>query len=232
MTLYPTLHRRRNATLAGDLAVLLLVVLFAWLGVRVHDRVADLAGLGRGLQDAGAAVGGTARGAADAVRTGFGSAADAVDGTPVVGGDLAGALRSAGDSAGAPVEQAGAGEARRLIAAGRDGEARAYRAADILGWVTFGLPTVLLLALWLPGRIRLARCVRDARRVLAAAPLDPDRERELARRAVYTLPYAALLARTRDPVGDLLAGRHEPLLAALGDDAGLRLATRARAGRA
>src|SRR3954453_2353253 len=115
MTLYPTLPRRRNATLAGDLAVLLMVLLFAWLGVKVHDGVAELAGLGRGLQDAGAAVGGTARGAADAVRTGFGSAADAVDGAPLIGGDLAGALRSAGDSAGSPVEQAGAEQARGLI---------------------------------------------------------------------------------------------------------------------
>jgi hypothetical protein len=232
MTIYPTLPRRRTATLAGDLAVLLLVALFAWLGVKVHDGVADLAGLGRGLQDAGVAVGGTAHDAADAVRTGFGSAADAVDGAPLVGGDIADALRSAGDSAGDPVQQAGADQARRLAAAGRDGEARAYRAANILGLVTFGLPTLLLLARWLPGRIRIVRGFSAARRVLAAAPLDPARERVLARRAVYTLPYATLLDRTPDPVGDLLAGRHEPLLAALGDDAGLRFATTARAGRA
>jgi hypothetical protein len=213
MTFYP--RRRRTATLARDAATILLVVLFAWIGVKVHDGVAELASLGRGLQDAGSAVGGTARDAADAVRGGFGSAADALDGTPLIGGDVAGALRSAGDSVTAPVESAGADSARRLIAAGRDSEAKAYRTANLLGWLTFGLPTLLLLGLRVPPRIRQVRDLTAARRVLYAAPLDPDRERELARRAAYSLPYAALLAHTPDPIGDLLAGRHEGLLAAL-----------------
>jgi hypothetical protein len=126
-------------------------------------------------------------------------------------------LRSAGESATAPVAQAGADEGAKLVAAGRDGEARAYRLANLLGWLTFGLPTLLLLTRWGPPRIRAARATGSARRVLAGAPLDPDRERELARRAAYSLPYTALLAHTRDPIGDLVAGRHEALLAALRD---------------
>src|SRR6476661_3418267 len=68
MTLSPTLPRRRARILAGDVAVILLVLLFAWLGVKVHDGVAELASLGRGLQDAGTAVAGTARDAAGALR--------------------------------------------------------------------------------------------------------------------------------------------------------------------
>jgi hypothetical protein len=217
MTLYPTLPRRRARILLGDAAVVVLVLVFAWLGVKVHDGVAELASLGRGLQDAGTAVAGTARDAAGAVRGGFGSAADALDGTPLIGGDVAGALRSAGDSATAPVTQAGAEEGRKLVAAGRDGEARAYRLANLLGWLTFGLPTLLLLTRWGPPRVRIAREAGAAQRVIAGAPLDPDRERELARRAAYSLPYTTLLAHTRDPIGDLLAGRHEGLLAALRD---------------
>jgi hypothetical protein len=224
MRLYPTVPRRRAATLARDLAVLALVLLFAWLGVRVHDAVADLAGLGRGLQDAGTAVGTTARDASGAIRDGFGAAAGAIEGTPLVGGDLAGALRSAGESAAAPLQREGEAQAGRIVAAGRDGEAKAYATANLLGWVTFGLPTLVLLARWLPPRVRQAQALTTAARLLGAGGArDRDRERELARRAAYALPYAALARHTRDPLGDLIAGNYAPLLAALGEDAGLRL---------
>jgi hypothetical protein len=91
------------------------------------------------------------------------------------------------------------------------------------------VPTLLLLSRWLPGRARRARGWTAARRVLAAAPLDAARERELARRAAYSLPYDLLAAHTRDPIGDLLAGRHEGLLAALREDAGVTTARAARA---
>jgi hypothetical protein len=220
---YPTLPRLRSRTIAGDLAVLALVVLFAWLGVKVHDGVADLAGLGRGLQDAGTAVGSTSRDAANAVRSGFGAAADALDAAPLVGGSLAGALREAGGAAADPVQSQGDAQARRLIAAGREGEAQAYRTANLLGWLTFLLPTLLLLTRWVPGRVRQIRTLGAADRVLRGGAADPARAAELARRAAYGLPYATLLRHTPDPFGDLVAGRHEALLAALGEDAGLRV---------
>jgi hypothetical protein len=223
MRLYPTVPRRRAATLARDVAVLVLVLAFAWLGVKVHDAVADLAALGRGLQDAGTAVGATARDASGAIRDGFGAAAGAIEGTPLVGGEVAGALRSAGESAAAPLQQEGEAQAGRLIEAGRDGEAKAYATANLLGWVTFGLPTLVVLALWLPRRARQAQALTTAARVLGGGARDPERERELARRAAYALPYAALARHTRDPLGDLIAGNYAPLVAALGEDAGLRL---------
>jgi hypothetical protein len=224
MRLYPTLPRRRTATLAGDLAVLLSLVLFAWLGVKVHDGIAELASLGRGLQDAGVAVGSTSRGAAGAVRGGFDSAAGALDAAPLVGGSLGAALRQAGDSAAAPLQREGDAEAKRLVAAGRDGEARAYRTANLLGWVTFLALALLLLSRWGPSRVRQVRTLTAASRVLGGrGPVDPGREAELARRAAYGLPYGVLVRHTRDPIGDLQAGRHAGLLAALGEDAGLRL---------
>ena len=52
---------------------------------------------------------------------------------------------------------------------------------------------------------------------------DPERERLVAMRAAFSLPYAQLLAYTQDPLGDLAAGRHEALVRALADDAGLRM---------
>jgi hypothetical protein len=223
MTLYPTVPGRRTATIARDAAVVVLVVLFAWLGMRVHDGVAELAGLGRGLQDAGGAVSSTARDAAAAVRGGFDAAAGAVEGTPVVGGPLAGALRDAGASTAAPLQREGAAQGRRLIAAGRDGEAQAYRTANLLGWLTFGLPTLLVLSRWGPPRLRQARALTAARQVLGSGSPEPGRAAELARRAAYGLPYTSLARHTADPFGDLQAGRYGPLLAALGEDAGLRI---------
>lgn len=52
---------------------------------------------------------------------------------------------------------------------------------------------------------------------------DPERERLIAMRAAFSLPYAQLLAYTRDPLGDLAAGRHDALVQAIADDAGLRM---------
>ena len=40
-------------------------------------------------------------------------------------------------------------------------------------------------------------------------------------RAAFSLPYGQLLRYTPDPFGDLAAGRHEGLLAAALEDAGL-----------
>ena len=225
MRLYPALPARRTATLAGDVAVVALLVLFAWLGVKVHDSVAELADLGRGLRQAGTAVSSTARDASTAVDRGFGAAAGAVQGVPLVGEQVAGALRGAARSATAPVRSRADAEARRLVAAGREGERRAQRTATLLGWVTFLVPAVLLLSRTLPGRIGLVRRLAAAERLLAAAPEDV-----LARRAAYGLPYATLLRHTQDPFGDLAAGRHGALLAALAEDAGVPL--RARGGRA
>jgi hypothetical protein len=222
MRLYPTLPRARSRTLAGDVVLVLLVALFAWLGVKVHDGVAELASLGRGLSDAGTAVQTTARGAASSIRDGFDGAADAVQGAPLIGGTIAGALRDAGGATAGPLQRQGDAQARRLIAAGREGEARAYRTANLLGWLTFLLPTLLLLVWRVPPRVRQARALGAAGRVLGGAD-DPARAQELARRAAYGLPYATLLRHTPDPFGDLLAGRYEGLLAALGEDVGLRI---------
>jgi hypothetical protein len=51
---------------------------------------------------------------------------------------------------------------------------------------------------------------------------DPERRRLLAMRAAFGLSYGALLAYTRDPLGDLADGRYDPLVAAALDDAGIR----------
>jgi hypothetical protein len=198
--LYPDLPGRRLDLIARDLATVLALVLFAKIALEIHDAVDKLAILGEGVESAGNAVTG-----------GFGSAADAVDGTPVVGDDLGDALRGAGEGSG--------GEVADL---GRGGAGAAHDLADLLGLVFFLLPSALLLLWALPPRVRQVRRLNAAARVLRD-PGSPDREELLAARAAFGLPYGILLKYTNDPIGDLQAGRHEALVRAELEQAGLRV---------
>ena len=69
----------------------------------------------------------------------------------------------------------------------------------------------------LPPRVRLVRRLRRPPHARGAP------EHILAARAAYNLPYETLQRYTRDPFGDLAAGRHAGLLEALADDAGVKL---------
>jgi hypothetical protein len=197
MRLYPDLPRRRAAALGGDAAVVVLLLLLAWLGVKVHDTVDELASLGRGMQSAGGAV-----------QSGFDSAADAVGGTPVVGGDLADALREGGEGSGGEVREAGA-----------RGEDAVHDTATLLGVLTFAIPALTLLSRTLPARIAQVRGLTAASRALDGAA---HHRREVAQRAAFSLPYGALLRHTHDPLGDLAAGRYDALVRAAFEEAGLR----------
>jgi len=176
----------------------LLLLLLAWLGLKVHDAVDRLAVLGEGVNRAGSSVQG-----------GFESAADAVDGTPLIGGELADGLRGAGESSG--------GEVADLGQRGEDG---VHRLANLLGLLVFLLPAGLLLLRFLPERLAQVRRLTAASRVLREP--SGERRRLVAMRAAFSLPYGQLLAHTRDPLGDLAAERYDPLVAAALEDAGLR----------
>lgn len=198
MRLYPDQRKQRLDLIARDLAVLLALVLFALVALRVRDAVAGLAVLGEGVESAGRGVSG-----------GFESAADAIDGTPVVGDELGDALRGAGESSGGEVEELG-----------RDGAGAAHDLANLLGILFFALPSALLLLWALPPRIRQVRRLNAAAR--AVGELTPERRRLLAMRAAFHLPYGELLRFTKDPIGDLEAGRYDALVAAELEQAGLR----------
>jgi hypothetical protein len=199
MPLYPELRGPRARALVADLASIALLILFAWAGLKVHDAVDRLAVLGEGVQASGGAIQG-----------GFESAADAVDGTPVVGGEIADGLRSAGEGSGGEV-----------VDLGEQGEEGAHDLANVLGFITFALPALLVLVQWLPGRTTQIRKLRTASQVLGDQGT-PERRRLLAMRAAFSLPYGQLLAYTRDPLGDLESGRYDALVAAALEDAGLK----------
>jgi hypothetical protein len=202
MRLYPDMPGRRAAVIARDALVVMLLVLFGLVGLVVHGAVESIAVLGTGVREAGSSV-----------RDGFEAAADAVDGVPVVGDDLGGALRGAGEGTGGNVEDLG-----------RSGEDAVRDLATILGLTTFALPSLVLLTLYLPSRLELARRLTAADRVLLA-DLSPERRRLIAMRAAFSLPYAQLLAYTRDPLGDLAEERYDALVAAALEDVGLRAPT-------
>lgn len=199
MRLYPELRGPRARALVADVVSLALLVVFAWAGLKVHDAVDRLAVLGEGVQATGGAVQG-----------GFDAAAEAVDGTPVVGDELADGLRGAGEESGGEVEELG-----------QQGEEGAHDLANLLGLVTFALPSLLLLTRWLPGRIDQVRRLRAASQVLGDRATE-ERRRLVASRAAFSLPYGQLLAYTRDPLGDLESGRYDNLIAAALEDAGLK----------
>jgi hypothetical protein len=199
LKLYPDVPAKRRSTILRDLALLALVVLFAWMGVKVHDAVDGMAVLGSGVKHAGLSV-----------ESGFGSAAGAVKGVPFVGGSLAGALEKAGQGSGGNVAQLG-----------QQGEDKVHQLALILGLLVFLLPTILVLVIMLPSRIRQIRQLGAANAALVDTH-DPERRRLLAMRAAFGLSYLTLLGYTRDPIGDLAAGRYDPLVAAALDDVGIR----------
>ena len=140
--------------------------------------------------------------AGSGIRSGFLSAASAASTVPLAGDAVAGALRSAAAATGGNV-----------IAVGRAGAQGAHHLGTILGLLMWGIPSLLLLGLIAPRRLREVRELRALRLALDASD-GGARQRLLALRAVMSLPDEALFAHSSDPAGDLLAGRYEPLAAA------------------
>jgi len=198
MSIYPDLPRARRSALARDALALVLLAGFVWLGIHVHDELDQLAGVGNGVTAAG-----------EAVRSGFLSAASAAAGIPIAGGAIAGALRDAARATGG-----------HIISLGQISAASAGHLATVVGLVVWGVPSLLLLGLALPARIREIRRLRELRRALRARNRE-ERLRLLALRAVLTVPDEILFAHSADPAGDLMSGRYEPLAEAALQAAGV-----------
>jgi len=198
MKLYPDVPSRRRTTIVRDVVVLLALLFFAWFGFKTYEAVDALKVLGSGVETAGTSV-----------QNGFESVAGVLGGIPLVGDQLSGAIQGAG-----------AGTGGELADLGRQGVERVHDLAIMLGIFVFCLPAFVVLLAALPRRIRQVRRLTAASVVLAN-PDDEDRRRLLAMRAGFGLPYGVLLRYTRDPLGDLADGRHDALVAAALDDAGV-----------
>ena len=198
LKLYPDVPRRRNERIARDVVILLTLVLLAWLGREVYQRVDSVVVVASGVTSAG-----------ESVQGGFDDVAGAVGGIPVVGDKLSKALTSSGNATGGNV-----------ASLGQQGEDAIHNTARLVGALTFLIPAALLLGLTLPGRIRLVRQLGEAQQLLVDDG-NPERLRLMAMRAAFALPVDHLLEYSSDPIGDLMTGNHEPLLDALYAEAGL-----------
>jgi hypothetical protein len=195
---YPDEPRRRFATVLRDLTAVVLIAFFAFAGWEAYRAVEGLTVISSSVVRAGTSV-----------EDSFEGAAGAVEILPFVGEGLADALR-----------RSGRGTGGELVVLGEEGEARIERLALVLSLLVFVLPTLLLIVVMLPRRLGQVRQLTAAS-VLLSGEQDPERRRLLAMRAAFALPYATLLGYTDDPLGDLVAGRYEPLIDAVLDEAGL-----------
>lgn len=186
---YAETPARRSRQIAADLLAVLAFGLCFWLGSSIHDLTAELAGPGRTLESAGSEL-------ADQF-TEAGSAAAEV---PLVGGPLQEALQR-GSAAGRSIEDAGV-EQQRAVG----------RLATTLGWVSGGTPALVVLALWLPRRLRFARRAGHAHRLRGSgAGLDVFAFRALARQ-----PIGVLARLPKDPAAGW-RDRDPEVIAALAD---------------
>jgi hypothetical protein len=196
---YPDLPDQRRAQIRRDVVSGLLLVFFCWCGFQVHDTVSSLSALGEGVRSAGTAV-----------EDGFASVGGAVEGIPIVGDDLADAL-----------DGVGAGTGGNLADLGQTGVDAVERTALLAGLAAALLPSAVLLVAVLPRRIRGIREMTAARSMTDLSLDDPEHRRLLAMRAAFGLPFRDLLPHTRDPFGDLAAGRYDALVAAALAEVGL-----------
>lgn len=222
MQMYPELPGPRTRQLAADASVAGVLVLFALFGWLVRTAVNSL----RVISDAVTSV-------TDGVHGTWSSAADVFSSVPLVGDRIQQMLAALADGT--------AGNAADL---GRSISSTITATANVLGLVTFAVPTALILVFWLPVRIRKAQRWDAAQRVLGPVPAPaltagagagaPDADAPtlvvrvappthlLAMRALCQLPLADLVKFEPRPFEAYAEGRYAGLVAALYDYEGLR----------
>jgi hypothetical protein len=161
MKLYADTPGRFGRQLLADLLVAGWIALWIWLALSLRSRILRLAGPGEALQRAGSSFSGS-----------LNDAGDKVGRLPVVGDDVAGAFRNAG----------GAGDS--IAAAGRSQVDAVHQLAWFVPGLLLLLAAGIVVAIWLPARVRYAREAGAARRLLSG----PDALEVFATRAVVRRP--------------------------------------------
>jgi hypothetical protein len=139
----------------GDYLVGAAILLFALLAIALHSSVSGLAEMGEGIAETGVAIETSGKATAKEIRESVGKAADAVGSLPVVGGNVGNAVRDTADRSADAVERETRINGRLLVASGRQGADDARATATLVGWLAFLVPTILLLAQWLPRRLNV-----------------------------------------------------------------------------
>jgi hypothetical protein len=179
MGIYARRPGRFLGQLTADLFVLLWGIAWGMTGSFVHDSINTVAEPAR-----------KAAGSADQISAQLRDAGAAAGQLPAIGEELRRPFDTAADSVGQLRESA----ARQV--------ASIEHVADIAGWLVFLIPVVILLALWLPLRIRFFLRARAAQQFIdSSADLDL-----FALRAMASQPMHVLARISDDPVEAWRAG--------------------------
>jgi len=173
MGIYAQRPGRLVGQVLGDLFVLVWAIVWAVIGIFVRQTVAVLAGPARETAKTAARLAGN-----------FTDAAGQAQQVPGVGEQL----RRPFDAASQTLEN--------LITSANNQVASIERLALITGWLVFLIPVTVVIAFWLPRRIRFYRLARAAQQFIdSSADLDL-----FALRAMASQPMHILAAVTDDPV--------------------------------
>ena len=179
MGFYAQRPGRLAGQLLGDVLVLLWTIAWGVVGIVVDRTVSQLAGPARQTAETAGRISGN-----------FSDAADQAAQVPGLGEQLRRPFDSASGSLG------------DLIASADRTVEAVNQIAALMGWVAFLIPVTLLVAFWLPRRIRFYRLARAAQ-----AFLDDRADLDLfALRAMATQPMHVLARISPDPVGAWRSG--------------------------
>ncbi|SFC76475.1 hypothetical protein SAMN04487968_11114 [Nocardioides terrae] len=174
MKLYADLPSRRTTQFVGDLLLALWIVLWIWLATRVHEATEELAIPGRRIDASAGDLGAQLH-----------DAAGSVGDLPIVGDDASKPLNGAGDAA------------EQLARAGRAQVEAVDTLAFWLAITTALVPILLVLAFYVPRRVRFVRRATAGQRLIdSAADLDL-----FALRALTHQPLHVLARISDDPAG-------------------------------
>lgn len=150
MRLYARTRARRLRQVTADAIALALIAVAVWIALALRDTILELAEPGRKVEDAGGSL-----------SSGLENAGEAASNVPLIGGVLKKPLQSAAEAGGG------------LADAGQSMQDVVGRVANIAAFALIFFSVCLVLALWLPPRLRWIR--RSARvRALADAPGGAD----------------------------------------------------------
>jgi hypothetical protein len=188
MKLYPETPGRRVGQALLDLLVVAWVAAWALAGREVHRLIDQMAKPGVAVEQAG-----------DRVASSIGAVQDQVGRLPAIGDDLRAPFGRLGE-AGQALAQAGASQQHVV-----------HQLALWLGVLAALIPAVVVIAIWLPGRVRWVREASAAGRLrLGADSVDLGL---FALRAIATRPLPELRLVSDDPLGDLQRGDYRALAA-------------------
>jgi hypothetical protein len=179
MRFYAARPLRLVRQLAADLLVVVWAAIWWWVGDRVQSAVYAVAGPAR-----------ETAGSAGRLATQFGQAGEQAAKVPGVGDQLRQPFDAASGSLGEIITAAN----RQVVSIERLG--------DVMQWLVFAIPVALLVAVWLPVRVRFLLRARAAQRFIdSSADLDL-----FALRAMASQPMHVLGKISADPVGAWRAG--------------------------